>query len=36
MTDAYDLLEWTFPKVTPDVHERYLYLKHGGLARRPS
>jgi hypothetical protein len=28
LTDAYALLEWTFPEVTPEVHKRYLYFKH--------
>jgi hypothetical protein len=27
LTDAYALLERTFPEVTPDVHKRYLYFK---------
>jgi hypothetical protein len=27
MTDAFALSERTFPKVTPDVHKRYLYFK---------
>jgi hypothetical protein len=28
LTDAYALLERTFPEVTPEVHKRYLYFKH--------
>jgi hypothetical protein len=28
LTDAYALLERTFPEVTPEVHNRYLYFKH--------
>jgi hypothetical protein len=28
LTDAYALLERTFPEVTSEVHERYLYFKH--------
>jgi hypothetical protein len=28
LTDAYALLEQTFPGVTPEVHKRYLYFKH--------
>jgi hypothetical protein len=28
LTDAYALLERTFPEVTPVVHKRYLYFKH--------
>jgi hypothetical protein len=27
LTDAYALLERTFPEVTPEVHKRYLYFK---------
>jgi hypothetical protein len=26
-TDAYNLLERTFPEMTPDVHKRYMYFK---------
>jgi hypothetical protein len=28
LTNAYALLERTFPEVTPEVHKRYLYFKH--------
>jgi hypothetical protein len=28
LTDAYALLERTFPEVTPEVHKWYLYFKH--------
>jgi hypothetical protein len=28
LTDAYALLERTFPEVTPEVHKRYFYFKH--------
>jgi hypothetical protein len=28
LTDAYALLERTFPEATPEVHKRYLYFKH--------
>jgi hypothetical protein len=28
LTDAYALLERTFPEVTPEVHKHYLYFKH--------
>jgi hypothetical protein len=28
LTNAYVMLERTFPEVTPEVHKRYLYFKH--------